>query len=415
MVETIKSILSGHNQFASGGLLLMIVGGVGVYLRAVPLTLWRWIMRQTTMMITVNDEDAAFTWVKEWFLEQEFLKKIRHLDLDTKIRGERISMIPAPGRHWFWRAGRPFIIYFYRSEDKKNGSYKRSEELTFRTIGRDQEFLKRFVDEISHCHQRKIRVKSSLYIFDEYWTEVEGYLPRMLDSVILKPGEKERLVRDIRKFRASRQRYRQLGLPYHRGYLLYGPPGTGKTSLVSAIAAEFAISIYAVNLGDFTDRSLMKAMNDVPPNSILLFEDIDCMKSGKARSAPSDAPAKADGKDDKAEVPAQLAVTLSGLLNVLDGFHAPQNVLFVMTSNVIENLDPALLRPGRIDYRFYMGPADERQKIELYKRFFPQASDVEAELFVESKGSAQTMAEFQGALLKLEQECTELDELVAKV
>ena len=97
MIDILKSILGGHNQFASGGLLLMIVGGIGVYLRAVPLTVWRWIVRQTTMMITVNDEDAAFTWVKEWFLEQEFLKKIRHLDLDTKIRGERISMIPAPG------------------------------------------------------------------------------------------------------------------------------------------------------------------------------------------------------------------------------------------------------------------------------------------------------------------------------
>jgi len=88
MIEILKSILSGHNQFASGGLLLMIVGGIGVYLRTVPLTSWRWIVRQTTMMTKVNDEDAALTWVKEWFLAQEFLKKIRHLDLDTKIRGE---------------------------------------------------------------------------------------------------------------------------------------------------------------------------------------------------------------------------------------------------------------------------------------------------------------------------------------
>ena len=270
------------------------------------------------------------------------------------------------------------------------------------------------MDEISHCHQKKVRVKSSLYTFDEYWTEVEGYLPRMLDSVILKPGEKERMVRDIRRFRTSRQRYRQLGLPYHRGYLLYGPPGTGKTSLVSAIAAEFSISIYAVNLGEFTDRSLMKAMNDVPANSLVLFEDIDCMKSGKARSAPADHLANMPGKDDKVEAPVQLGVTLSGLLNVLDGFHAPQNVLFVMTSNVIENLDLALLRPGRIDYRLYMGPADERQKIELYRRFFPQAADAEAELFAASSSAAETMAEFQGRLLRMEQECTELDELIGK-
>jgi len=127
-------------------------------LRTVPLTSWRWIVRQTTMMTKVNDEDAALTWVKEWFLAQEFLKKIRHLDLETKIRGERVEMIPVPGRHWFWHGGRPFIIYFYRSEDKKHGSYSRSEELTFPTIDRNQEFLKRFVDEISQCRQNKVCV-----------------------------------------------------------------------------------------------------------------------------------------------------------------------------------------------------------------------------------------------------------------
>src|SRR5207344_2342667 len=96
-------------------------------------------------------------------------------------------------------------------------------------------------------------------------------------------------------------------------------------------------------------------------------------------------------------------VTLSGLLNALDGFSAPDNVLFVMTSNQIEALDPALLRPGRIDYRLYLGPASEEQKTELYRRFFPQASMVEAQLFVDCHPEAQTMAEFQGLLLGLEE------------
>jgi len=97
-----------------------------------------------------------------------------------------------------------------------------------------------------------------------------------------------------------------------------------------------------------------------------------------------------------------LGVTLSGLLNVLDGFYAPENVLFVMTTNRIEALDPALLRPGRIDYKLYLGKATDRQKVELYRRFFPQASEFEAQSFVESSRSAQTMAEFQGLLLELE-------------
>jgi len=94
---------------------------------------------------------------------------------------------------------------------------------------------------------------------------------------------------------------------------------------------------------------------------------------------------------------------LSGLLNMLDGFSAPDNVLFVMSTNRIEALDEALLRPGRIDYKLFLGKAAESQKIELYRKFFPQSSIAEAMEFVESHYSAETMAEFQGLLLALEQ------------
>jgi chaperone BCS1 len=183
------------------------------------------------------------------------------------------------------------------------------------------------------------------------------------------------------------------------------------------MAARFEMHIYAINLSSFNDRSLMSAMNDVPPNSVILFEDIDCMKSGKARLTAGDAGGNAgvSNSRDKKEAIVDLGVTLSGLLNVLDGFSAPENVLFVMTSNVIENLDAALLRPGRIDYKLYLGRADDRQKIELYQRFFPGAEASEAERFVDTHRSVETMAEFQGLLLKLEQDCTELEDLVAKV
>jgi mitochondrial chaperone BCS1 len=126
--------------------------------------------------------------------------------------------------------------------------------------------------------------QSRLFTYNDGWDTTEGYAPRLLESVILQPGEKEHLVQDIEAFRGAKQRYAGLGVPYHRGYLLYGPPGTGKTSLVSALAAHFGLSIYTINLADFNDRSLTTAVNQVPANSVLLFEDIDCMKSGKART-----------------------------------------------------------------------------------------------------------------------------------
>jgi chaperone BCS1 len=413
MLAFLKHILGGQNQFASGGLLLMIIGGISVYLRAIPERAWEWFVEQTTLMITVKDDDAAFVWVKEWFLEQKFLKRIRRVDLDTAMRNERIALIPAPGSHWFWYRGRPFLVYFYRTENTRERSGRRMEALTFRTVGRRRVFVQHFVDDIVACHVKRLGVQSWLYTYNDGWNLVEGYAPRMLDSVILQPGEKEHLVQDIQRFRKSKQRYGRLGIPYHRGYLFYGPPGTGKTSVVSALAAHFGLSIYLINLADFNDRTLMKAVNEIAANSVLLFEDIDCMKSAKAR-VPSAATAdhgvldpgmqnSGQARIEKEVVADKSGVTLSGLLNALDGFYAPTNVLFMMTTNRIEALDEALLRPGRIDYKLYLGKATDRQKLELYRRFFPQTSEFEARAFLETSRS-ETMAEFQGALLGLEQE-----------
>jgi chaperone BCS1 len=210
-----------------------------------------WIVGQTTMIITVKDDDAAFVWVKEWFLEQKFLARIRRLDLDTTIRSERIALIPAPGAHWFWYSGRPFVVYFYRSEDSRERTARRTESLTFRTFGRKRSFLQHFVDDVVACHLRRLGVQSRLFAYNEGWDVVEGYAPRLLSSVVLQPGEKEYLTQDIERFRKSKRRYERLGIPYHRGYLFYGPPGTGKTSVVSALAANFGLSIYSLNLGDF--------------------------------------------------------------------------------------------------------------------------------------------------------------------
>ena len=404
MFEILKSMLTGRNEFASGGLLLMIIGGLTVWLRAVPERLWHWIVRQTTMVITVKDDDAAFAWVKEWFLEQKFLRRIRHVDLDTTLHNERIAMIPAPGKHWFWYRGRPFEVWFSRTEDARERTGRRVESFTFRTLGRNRPLVQSFVDDVMQCHIKRQGVQSYLYSYNDGWDYVQGYSPRVLESVILEPGEKEHLLQDIAQFRRSKQRYAQLGVPYHRGYLFYGPPGTGKTSLVSAVAAHFGLSIYTVNLVDFTDRGLMSAVNQVPRNSVLLFEDIDCMRGSQPRSG-ADSGGGQDGTatlSRKDSVSTQSGITLSGLLNVLDGFHAPSGVLFVMTTNHVEKLDQALLRPGRIDYKLYLGKASDHQKVDLYRRFFPDSTEVEAREFVEASRSAETMAEFQSLLLALE-------------
>ena len=97
----------------------MMIGSIGVFLRTLPWRLWGWLIAQATLTVTVNDDDEAFTWVKEWFLEQEFLKRIRNVDLDSSLRGAEVALIPAPGMHWFLRGRRPYLVSFHRTEDTK--------------------------------------------------------------------------------------------------------------------------------------------------------------------------------------------------------------------------------------------------------------------------------------------------------
>lgn len=388
------------NQFTYSGMVVVAMGAIMAYLREIPQQIWAAIVRQTTITVTVKDDDPAFDWVKEWILQQNFMKKVRRVDLDSTIKGRLLSLLPAPGSHLFWRNRRPFWIHFTRSEDKKGAwEAKRAETLRFVTVGRKQATLEEFVTEIVSAHQQVSKGLSKLYLYGDYWKRVSAYHPRSLDAVLLKSDEKEKLVEDARQFLASKDKYLKLGIPYHRGYVFYGPPGTGKTSLVSGMASELGMPIYLLNIADLSDKSLKDAMMGVPENSIILFEDIDAAGLEKRQLIGSEEHDEhsPDGGTDKA-VKSMFSVSLTGLLNVLDGFHAPSGVIFVMTTNAIEALDDALLRPGRIDYKLYMGQADAKQKADLFTRFFP-AEEKDAVSVVANRPPNETMAEFQGWLL----------------
>lgn len=403
----VKILINGQNQFASGGFLLMIIGGIAASLRKIPAEFMHHVEHQTTMTLTVKDDDTSFWWLKMWFAEQQFTQKIRRLDTVT-INNERrandytIKLIPAPGVHWFWRGWRPFRMTFTRQDEPKGYSNKRVETLTFFTYGRNRKVLQSFLDDVHQTAMSRLRPSNELYVWDSgSWDSTEAYKPRTMESVILPKGQKEDLLADIKRFLAAEKRYDLLGLPYHRGYLLYGSPGSGKTSLASALANHLNMSLYVLNLNDFNDKSLDGALSQVQPRSVILFEDIDCMNSAKKRSKKKiDPTEKIDDQIQDAGTLADLiGTTPSGLLNALDGLAAPQSVVYLMTTNHIDKLDAALIRPGRIDYRLEMDIATIDQKQELFARFFPDTGTIKRDNFI-ADHPTNTMAEFQGELLK---------------
>ena len=187
----------------------------------------------------------------------------------------------------------------------------------------------------------------------KYWNSVVQS-PRNLDTVILPPEQKKRIIEDLEVFFSSRESYSAVGLPWHRGMLLHGEPGTGKTALAKAIASNWKLGLYVLNLGDMTsDHNLIEAVTNVPENSVLLMEDIDVFSQTKR-----------DGDSEE-------GASFAGLLNALDGVFTPEGIIKILTSNAdIKTFDEALVRDGRIDLIENISLADENQVNEILSMFF---------------------------------------------
>jgi chaperone BCS1 len=392
-----KLLFSGTNQFASGGLLLMAIGSIGAALRNVPLKMWHWFLGQTSLHVTILDTRDAYDWFKWWFYQQKYSRKSRRVDVENPYGIVGAEFLPAPGRHWFMYHGRPIKVVLTRDEGKEAFGRERKESITISTIGRNQMFLRNLVEEMRVAYNNRRGKRPMLFGWssnENYWRERTQYNPRPLSSVFMPNKLKEDLVADIKKFLASEDWYMETGVPYHRGYLLYGLPGSGKTSLIAGIAAEFQSRVYYLRLSELNDGTLTSAMRAIPKGSMIVMEDVDCINATAVRE---------ETKQPEGEgLAAMLGVSLSGLLNALDGVYSPIGAMYFMTTNHIDKLDPALIRPGRIDVRVLLDKASTEQLVNMYQRFFPGSSETDAQKFITDNELDEgcVMAEFQERLLR---------------
>ncbi len=181
---------------------------------------------------------------------------------------------------------------------------------------------------------------------------------RPLQSVILDQGIKEQIVDDVKDFLGRQQWYVDRGIPYRRGYLLYGPPGSGKSSFIQALAGELDFGVAIINLSErgMTDDKLALLLTKLPPRTILLLEDADAAFRNRRQ-------VEVDGYGGA-------TVTFSGLLNALDGVAAGEERIAFLTTNHIDRLDEALIRPGRVDMTVRIGEATRHQAAQMWDRFY---------------------------------------------
>jgi len=399
IIDTIKQLLA-ENQFASGGVFLAALSGVLLYLRRVPQFIWQQLRRLFLLEIEVYDSDPAFHDIYLWLIKNKYGAKTKKIWLTSSNRiTDKIDKsgwdelwstrtVPGIGRHFVWFKHRLMYINIFK-RDLTAGED---------TIGIRRHFVIQIPfgsRKILDCFLREIetlRAKDqNLYIKvpDSYfggWNDMVHRNIRKLSYLVYQDSLIEQIIADIDKFKSSAEWYANRGIPYKRGYLLHGPPGNGKTSLVSAIAGHYRYNIYTINLAakDLSDDKLMGLMACVPSNSIVLFEDIDCLLANR----------EVKNKND--------GLTFKGLLNAIDGIVSLYGVLLFVTTNHADTLDPALVRAGRLDKHYLVGNADKEQIMRLCKVWNPNWDDLKVAAFTEAQPEGCSMAYIQEQLIVAE-------------
>lgn len=399
-----------ENNVFSGGLILMIGGALLAYFRELPSQVWHWIRSRVVMQIDILDREPAFEWIEHWLAQHQYSRnRARALSVRTKTidfndrqqdptgdHRPRIVLSPAPGRHLLFFRGRLVMLERVRPSvqqaTQQPVNVRESFNLTIFSMRRAivRELLEEARDLALPASDARLTIYRNGY---SSWSEQLKRFPRPLESVVLKSGVMESVLSESRRFLMNRAWYIERGIPYRHGYLLYGPPGTGKSSAVLAIASALGMDIAYLNLAgaSIDDDALTELICDVPVNSILLVEDIDCVFVER-----------------KASEEKQNRVTFSGLLNALDGVAAGEGRLLFATTNHREKLDPALIRPGRIDRQIEIGLADRDQAARIFRRFFPECEESIVDAFVAKfPGNQVAMSSLQ-AFLTLHAESAEL-------
>ncbi|KAG8901796.1 hypothetical protein FRB99_005096 [Tulasnella sp. 403] len=397
---------------------IALLGAVVEFARRGFATLWAALVGMFFFTARFDDDSDAYDWLMVWLSKNNAWKSARALQASTResdchlTSDENVIALPdgsgqvsetdkklifLPGfgsTHTFFYKGFPVQIHRERTTD---GWGHTKESMTLSMFGRERKVLDKLLLDAQALH--KSRQEKSIVIYQpdmlNMWRRRGTRARRPLSSIILDSQIKETLLEDARDFLRSASWYSERGIPFRRGYLLHGAPGSGKTSLIHAVAGELNLDVYVISLSKpgLNDTSLSALICDLPARSIALIEDIDAAFTHDINREEPRFPGlgvSTGGSPDMSGrwgAPSGGGITLSGLLNAIDGIYAQEGRILFATTNRYSALDPALVRPGRLDMHFEFHLASTWQAREIFKCFYPAncADDDECEETVDEK------------------------------
>lgn len=358
-----------HNIYTtiSGNTLLMTgfgLSGAGIltfWLKDVPRSIYKLLKRELTTELIITSSNLAFHNVLKWVEKNYGDKNFRKLKLTNGRWGYRDNATTSIGYGLHYVRYKNNFFLFNLVKETANQTEQDRETLYITKIGRNRKIFDEFVKEIETLDLDSTKTK--VYKMEDSWMYIKDQQKRSLDSVFLEKSKRYLLLNNLSKFINSEQWYINNGIPYQLGILLYGAPGTGKTSLIKAIAGYLNYPIYYLSPQNL--EKIESAMSTISDKSILVIEDIDSNFLTHSRT-------NENKSQDNSIINKLASISLSEVLNSLDGMFSAHGRILIATTNHIENLDTALIRPGRIDLKIEIGYVNKEILKEFIDHFFPE-------------------------------------------
>lgn len=342
--------------------------------------------------------------------ELESIVDINKLKLNKRIDQNKYKSLKYKDHKIYYILNKN-IVSVYTDKERKRENYT----ITLQTKMRKKSKIDILDDFCKYCIKKWIKNQESstwvqkIYVNNEKgeWKPENSNNKRKLENVILKNGTTNKLIDDINEFIKSPEWYFERGIPYTMGYLFYGPPGTGKSSMIKGISTHTKRHIHYLMLNNVkNDNQLLQILRNINYNeTILVLEDIDCMteiikerkKINEKKKNETNNDMSVNEKIERLEKELMntkhnminnnmfygnlsmmnankednsTELTLSGLLNALDGIFNNEGRILIMTTNRPEVLDNALVRPGRIDRKIKFTNCTKKQIEDIYKMMY---------------------------------------------
>ena len=384
---------------------LLVAGVTGIitsFILSLPRKAWQYVLKKVTFTVTFESYEPGFEMLKEWLAVHPYAKKARNVKMVFDPAGGRFVPVPGHGSHFLWFEGPVWIKYHEREGKDMGGAMTfKTEQYSVTIIAKTQSKVERFMAELSQFKKQEVSALTVYTWRGGYWNWSGRKRKRDLNTVYMPATTKAEIIDCIKRFRASEEWYAARGIPWRLGILFKGGPGTGKTTLATALAGHFDLPLYSMNLESIgNDETLLYAFSSAQRDGIILIEDVDGFQAAHDRgniereesaTTPNDEPVidagpestppenSMPGKLSTGNITAKAAtaekkVTISGLLNAIDGVAATDGRILILTTNDVTKLDPALLRSGRIDYHFNIGHLTPDDVVAMFKCFYPDAN-----------------------------------------